>query len=654
MFKLIILNAPPLGCPIGEFFVMSHVLLSGSIRRLAGDVSRRGVLATAFFALAGSLSAQPILLKTFTGGVGNWSSLKELHAADGYLYFLAEDGENDGERASLWRTDGSPEGTFMLRNIQPYITRPGPHSNYRGGMATLGENLFFFVEGTNGFQLWRSDGTPEGTLKLHDTPATDYTSAPHGLTSVDTNHIYFAAYSGLEGMELWRTDADSLAATLVSDIFPGEDPSSGKKNSSSPADFVGAGSTLFFSAEDGAHGRELWKVAPRGTTELVRDIFPGESLRGLNSSAPSDLVFTGYENTTLSEVVLFSADSPDGRKPPRSTRQVWRSDGSAGGTFQVSDIKWGTTSGPPTSLTPVYDQTFYVADQDGVGNELWVTKTPGVALVKDIFPGDPPFGAPSPANLTRANDLLYFTADDGVHGRELWRSDGSLEGTYMVRDLMPGSTDSDPSHLIFHAGRLYFGADTVSNGGTALWQSDGTASGTVRVDQAHPELGVLLEAPRGWRDDLGMAVMDDDLYVAIGRSPFSRHGWLWVIPGEGDRYASWLDGYALAGDARRVTDDPDGDGLVNLLEYAFGRDPARSDQGNLPALTFVDGQLALRYLGLRGDLDYAVEVATDLAPGTDWSAVAPAETKAGTQVTAVLPAATGTRFYRLVVTLKAE
>ena len=62
-------------------------------------------------------------------------------------------------------------------------------------------------------------------------------------------------------------------------------------------------------------------------------------------------------------------------------------------------------------------------------------------MVKDINPGSSSSG---PADLTNVNGTLYFQADDGAHGFELWKSDGTAAGTVMVKDIDPGSTGSDP------------------------------------------------------------------------------------------------------------------------------------------------------------------------------------------------------------------
>jgi len=80
---------------------------------------------------------------------------------------------------------------------------------------------------------------------------------------------------------------------------------------------------------------------------------------------------------------------------------------------------------------------------------------------------------------------IYFTADDGVHGTELWVTDGSPAGTRMVRDIRPGPLSSRPSALGAFGGQVYFGADDGMHG-HELWRSDGTETGTELVVDLTP------------------------------------------------------------------------------------------------------------------------------------------------------------------------
>ncbi len=64
----------------------------------------------------------------------------------------------------------------------------------------------------------------------------------------------------------------------------------------------------------------------------------------------------------------------------------------------------------------------------------------------------------SPKNLTAANGLVYFSAEDTTHGREVWSTDGTLENTQLVADVWPGEADSNPSGFTIMGDNLYFSA----------------------------------------------------------------------------------------------------------------------------------------------------------------------------------------------------
>jgi ELWxxDGT repeat protein len=296
-------------------------------------------------------------------------------------------------------------------------------------------------------------------------------SSPGPMVNVNGT-LFFSADDGVHGRELWKSDGTAAGTTLVADINPGA-------NASNPSNLTAVGNTLFFSADDGSHGTELWKSdGTAAGTQLVADIDPGSDTAGTPfSSFASNL-------TAVGGTLFFSAD--DGVHG----RELWKSDGTAAGTQLVADIfpealDIAPNSSFPSSLTPVGDTLFFSADDGTTGTELWKTDgtTAGTQKVKDIFPGTDSFGTPNssfPFDLTDVNGALFFSANDGADGVELWKSDGTPGGTVLVADINPGPSSSAPFLLTASGGELFFGA-TDANNDTELWKSDGTAAGTVEV-----------------------------------------------------------------------------------------------------------------------------------------------------------------------------
>jgi ELWxxDGT repeat protein len=104
-------------------------------------------------------------------------------------------------------------------------------------------------------------------------------------------------------------------------------------------------------------------------------------------------------------------------------------------------VKGMHTSGPsnPSGLTAMNGIVYFSAKGDGKGAELWRSDgtANGTYRVKDIRKGSAGSG---PYGFVAIDGLLYFVAGDGVHGYELWVSDGTAQGTRLVKDIKPGTT----------------------------------------------------------------------------------------------------------------------------------------------------------------------------------------------------------------------
>jgi ELWxxDGT repeat protein len=148
-----------------------------------------------------------------------------------------------------------------------------------------------------------------------------------------------------------------------------------------------------------------------------------------------------------------------------------------------------------------------VANDGTSGYELWKSDgtSSGTVLVRDINQGTGSAFHWWWRNtwFTNVNGTLYFVADDGTTGYELWKSDGTSAGTRLVRNINSGGFSSYPQYLTNVSGTLFFSAYD-GNKGYELWKSDGTPGGTVLVRDIRPAswrhyLG-LLPPPSGQRE----------------------------------------------------------------------------------------------------------------------------------------------------------
>ena len=344
----------------------------------------------------------------------------------GIAYFGADDGVTGRE---LWRSNGTTAGTFLLKDIQPNISFPfgsNPHD-----LTNVGGTLFFSASDTNdGDELWKSNGTAPGTVRVEDINPGPDSSSPTFLTAVGGT-VFFAAFDNGRGTELWKSDGTPAGTVRVMDINPGT-------GSSEPSYLTNVGGTLFFTARDNVHGTELWK-SDGTSTVLVKDINPGV--------AGSQLA----ELTNVGGTLFFTAFDDSGGF------ELWKSNGTAAGTVRVADIVPGNGSSLPLDLTDVNGTLYFTASSSDFSQDLWKSDgtAAGTVLVKDYSPTNA-----TPVFLTNVGGTLFFSAGDGDEGRELWKSDGTAAGTVRIKDIVPGSGGSEPFGLISVGSTAYFSASS--------------------------------------------------------------------------------------------------------------------------------------------------------------------------------------------------
>ena len=200
----------------------------------------------------------------------------------------------------------------------------------------------------------------------------------------------------------------------------------------------------------------------------------------------------GTEGFNGSPVLFFSADNGMSDSTPLGVgRELWKTDGTDAGTVLAADINHSSGSSIPRFFTVFNGALYFQASADGSGTELWKSDGTGAIQVKEINrtgTNSAYENGSDPMNFTVFNGALYFSADDGTSGFELWKTDGTEAGTVLVKDINSGVNGSFPDYLTVFNGALYFSADngtspnTIPPGvGRELWKTDGTEAGTVRV-----------------------------------------------------------------------------------------------------------------------------------------------------------------------------
>lgn len=416
----------------------------------------------------------------------------------GRVYFQANDGIHGEE---IWYSDGTKEGTRLLKDINV----GSEQSVYVFRSVVFNNKLFFGADdGVHGEEIWQSDSTEAGTRIFKDVYSGSIGSSPEILT-VANGLLYFCA-ADPSGSHIWRTDETSggtLKITTIplsvsdrcdqlttkgvefqgmyyfifnsgypsgyqvsrTDGTPGsierienEDPNIGYSN---PTKLTVVGNQLFFAADASinGYGLDLWVIdESTGKSRLVKNISPNT----YGNADPQEL-------TSFQGKLYFTAN--DGSI---NNRKLWVSDGTSENTNMVPFAIGQEEYNVPEELTVYGKSLLFRACYQSIGCELASSDGEQVKLIKNINTGncsDIGECSSAPEYFTVINEqVLFNAASDWLfpNDRELWRTDGTAEGTVRVADICNGTCSGDPWYLKRVGNRVYFSA-TDSETGRELW-----------------------------------------------------------------------------------------------------------------------------------------------------------------------------------------
>lgn len=201
-------------------------------------------------------------------------------------------------------------------------------------------------------------------------------------------------------------------------------------------------------------------------------------------------------------------------------KTLWISDGTTAGTKQITN-KVNLSSQITTSV--LNGKLLFNAEDATYGNELWITDgtEAGTVLLKDINPGTSDSDISD--RMVIMNNKVYFSAYSANNGRELWVSDGSATGTFMLKDIAPGEASSNAPMLykIAKAGNLIYTVCNLPETGQELWRTDGTEAGTILVKDIQPGAGSSIPNIQGTLGTKVLFTSDDKIN---GREPWISDG----------------------------------------------------------------------------------------------------------------------------------
>jgi ELWxxDGT repeat protein len=420
------------------------------------------------------LSLTPQLVADLEIGLSGRGLLATAVAGD-ELYFVNSSTTSRGaETQGLWKTDGTPQGTVHLADVDGQYGCSAPQ------VVNVDDTVYFHVDpAEGGWQWWQSDGTVEGTVRASQPASLEYDEDLHNdEIEIDGTMYSLDWVPSRDRGELWKTDGTPAGTESLTHHL--------QVAGSHISHLTAVGDDLFFVMDDGVSGKELWKSdgTVEGTVQ-VRDIMPGPE-----ASSPKYL-------TNVNGTLFFNAEDIEGNN------QLWRSDGTAEGTVQLTDFdnatEWWRMG--PRNMVAIGRTLFFTSRDGDAGVRLWKTDPP---------PGD--------TNYDGIVDLVDF--------QRLKETMGEV-GVRLAADFNQDGTVDAVDFAILE-GNFGFGIEdgTVHTADQPLWQMllDETTDGVLLPQAGDANLDRQFDQ-LDWVTVLQAGKYDTSLPAIFEEGDFNHDGW---------------------------------------------------------------------------------------------------------------------------------
>ncbi len=412
----------------------------------------------------GTVAGTHQVLTVVPAGLGSFTPAN-LIDVNGTVYFSIR-GNNYNDQ--LWKTDGTEGGTVLVKDLYDADwTKAGSGIS---NLTAVEDKVYFtaMIPGQN-YQfsnyLWTSDGTTANTYQITD-EVVEVMQMVGGTSADGQTVVYFTgsySYNRYGQRYLWVTNGhmgNAAIATGNNDV-----------NIYQWNRILNVNNVLYFSGYANTQSYQ--------TTNLYK-----YDIAAANGITPVKLLNTGMNEYGRYSLLNYFGNDANGQifftvyDAPTNKNQFWKTDGTSLGNTLLKDNLFAY------NINPVGNEIYFYGSDSTGGGELWKSNgtAGGTVQIKDINPG---VNSSSPSYITYSQgSSVFFSANDGQKGIELWKSNGTAAGTALVKDINTTTTSSSyPYSATVLDNQVFFGASDGRGGPNRLWKSDGSNSGTSITSQ---------------------------------------------------------------------------------------------------------------------------------------------------------------------------